>query len=154
MQGERTDLPNTKNERFWDNVDIKDKDDCWNWIHSPNRKGYPSCSSGNTHRIAYILSNGPIPKYDSRGRKLIIRHICNNKRCCNPRHLRIGTASENARDRFRLPGAKKLTNDQVIEIRRLKKLGYSLNRLATQYNTSPGTIKNAVIGLRTYGEIV
>lgn len=45
------------------------------------------------HRLAWELANGPIPE----GMKVL--HTCDNRRCCNPEHLKLGTAKDNARDR-------------------------------------------------------
>jgi hypothetical protein len=45
------------------------------------------------HRLAWELASGvPIPK-----EKHVI-HSCGEMRCCNPRHLRLGTPKDNARD--------------------------------------------------------
>lgn len=44
------------------------------------------------HRLSYILEKGPIPKGFS------VLHICDNKKCFNPKHLYSGTAKENRQD--------------------------------------------------------
>ncbi|WP_427902273.1 HNH endonuclease [Methylobacterium fujisawaense] len=44
------------------------------------------------HRVAYELAHGPLPA------GLMVRHKCDNPRCCNPSHLEPGTAAENSRD--------------------------------------------------------
>jgi hypothetical protein len=59
-------------------------------------KGYGAVSVNGVktraHRLAYELSNGPIP-----AGKMIL-HSCDNRRCVNPAHLRPGTAQENWED--------------------------------------------------------
>jgi hypothetical protein len=46
----------------------------------------------HAHRIAYAIANGKCPA----GR--VIMHLCDNKLCVNPAHLRAGSQKENVRD--------------------------------------------------------
>ena len=46
---------------------------------------------------------------------IFIRHLCNNKRCCNPSHLLEGTYSENSLDARECHS--KLTKADILEIR-------------------------------------
>lgn len=45
-----------------------------------------------THRVAWEVTNGPIPKGIS------VCHRCDNPPCCNPQHLFLGTQSDNNLD--------------------------------------------------------
>jgi len=71
------------------------------------------------HRVAWILSRGPIPG------GMLVCHHCDNPPCCNPDHLFIGTHADNIRDRTQKNRSyqgervwtNKLTEAQVIEIR-------------------------------------
>jgi len=83
---------------------------CWNWAGSLSR-GYGQLSSRRghapykAHRLSYELFVGAI------GDGLVVRHDCDNPRCCNPMHLRLGTQKDNARDastRHRLNPVSKL----------------------------------------------
>lgn len=55
---------------------------------------------------------GPIPE------GMLVLHSCDNPRCVNPVHLRVGTVSDNASDREqRGLGSRKLSTEQVQMIR-------------------------------------
>ena len=88
-------------ERFWEKVDIRTEDDCWNWKNSKYPTGYGHFSSGKprrgrySHRVAWELTYGPIPE------DKCICHHCDNPSCCNPKHLFLGTTADNMHDRDR-----------------------------------------------------
>ncbi len=80
-------------ERFWAKVDVRSEDECWPWLGCFSSTGYGS--SGKTdrsHRLAYMIANGPIPS------GMVVRHSCDFKPCCNPNHLILGTHGDNSRD--------------------------------------------------------
>jgi len=78
--------------KFWANVEKTST--CWNWTGATRYDGYGRVYVGSAkhyvHRIAWELTNGPIPdgKY--------LDHKCHNTSCVNPQHLRPVTAKENA----------------------------------------------------------
>lgn len=69
---------------------------CWEWQGDLNQ-GYGQATlergiSGGVHRIVYAWIFGPIPN----GHKWHVDHIvCNNRKCCNPVHLKLVTARAN-----------------------------------------------------------
>lgn len=98
---------------FWERVE-KSASGCWEWTGKVNWKGYGVLEHEGrywrAHRLAYTLAKGEIPLG-----KMIL-HSCDNRRCCNPDHLRPGTNLENVADaiaRNRRPG---LNNARCITI--------------------------------------
>lgn len=81
-------------ERFWPKVEKTET--CWNWTASKMTSGYGQIGSGGkggrplcAHRVAYELEVGPIPD------GMQIDHICHNRLCVNPAHLRAVTNKQN-----------------------------------------------------------
>ena len=127
-------------DRFWSKVEKKQG--CWEWIGPIASHGYGRFTRGRkwedtSHRIAFALSHGPIPE------GLVVRHRCDNKRCCNPAHLELGPQGENVRDMFRRGQIKtQLSMEQVREIRaRLADGRRGIGKeLAAEFGTSPDII--------------
>ena len=145
-----TDYTTKDVERFWNRVQV-DEDDfaCWNWDTGLTKAGYGqvmlSGKSRLAHRVAYQLAFGA---FDN---NLHVLHHCDNRRCCNPNHLFLGTNLDNIKDRVEKNrtvapkgencGAHKLTYAEVAEIRQLYALGNTTHReLAQQYNVVHSTI--------------
>lgn len=89
--------------RFWERVDTSaGPEGCWPWTGSTQGKGHGQVYRGpcrksaphKAHRVAWELTHGPIPA------GLFVCHHCDNPPCCNPAHLYVGTAADNARDMF------------------------------------------------------
>ncbi|MBI5315856.1 MAG: HNH endonuclease [Nitrospirae bacterium] len=85
-------------DRFWSKVAKGPPEDCWLWMGARLLTGYGVFSLGGSdgaHRVAWMLTHGPIPP----GRHIC--HHCDNPPCCNPAHLFCGTHLDNMRDRDR-----------------------------------------------------
>lgn len=90
--------PPSIEDRFWSKVDKSGE--CWDWIAGRNHFGYGTFSYRNgtqrtvkAHRFAWEVTHGPIPQ----GK--LIDHICHNKGCVNPEHLRLASYKQNAENR-------------------------------------------------------
>lgn len=85
-------------DRFCKNINKLGDDSCWNWTASTGSHGYGTLSVNGspktTHRIAWELANGPIPN------GMHVLHRCDNRLCCNPTHLFLGTNLDNIHDRM------------------------------------------------------
>ena len=83
---------------FWARVDKRGDDECWEWIggsvHPQHGYAYVGYEGRRyrSHRLAYELTMGQVPSH------LSVLHRCDNKLCCNPKHLYVGTHEDNMRD--------------------------------------------------------
>jgi len=82
--------------RLADGLESADEGKCWifNTPHGERAYGVLNVygKSVSSHRLAYQLAKGPIPK----GKYIL--HSCDTPACINPAHLRAGTAKENMQD--------------------------------------------------------
>lgn len=139
-------------EKFWSYVNIKGSDDCWEWNRGRTGNGYGLFTKPNgqgrvlSHRMAYELSKGKIPKG-----KLVCHH-CDNPPCCNGNHLFLGTKSDNMMDAIKkrimplgsqLPQSK--LNEKNVKIaREMYKKGHSINELAKKFRVNGRTMRDAL----------
>lgn len=83
------------NKRYLELLDLAANatpDACAVWPGAVNTKGYPHLTvrykQVQGHRVVAMLYHGE---------GAVAMHSCNNKRCVNPHHLRMGTQRENIR---------------------------------------------------------
>ncbi len=153
-------------QRFWRKVRVGAPSECWEWQgfrHAKSGYGrwHPSkrgpCVS--THREAWRLTYGEIPE------GLCVLHRCDNRPCCNPSHLWLGTKAENNAD-MRVKGRArngaqsgrmrptvgecsphaKLTDAAVREIRALQARGFGYRRLSRQFGVGHSVMKRVLNG--------
>ncbi len=123
---------------------VEKTDTCWLWKSTKDKNGYGRFyidkQTYYAHRMSYLIFNGNIPE----GK--VIRHICDNPTCVNPKHLLVGTQEDNLNDavkRDRRVHLQKLTLNTATIIKTTLKHspedGIS-KKLAKLYNVSPAII--------------
>lgn len=89
-------------------------DACWEWQGPLNYKGYGRAHLGRgkqefVHRRMFELAHGYLPP--------VVMHVCDNRRCVHPSHLKAGDNYTNVQDRqAKERQFKKLTDAEVAEI--------------------------------------
>lgn len=135
--------------RFWAKVAIAAPDECWRWTASTGNSNYGhfwiekdgrrQCI--NSHRLAWVLTYGEIEN------GYYVLHRCNNKRCCNPRHLFIGTPAENTADAMRdgLSGVK-LRADDIRAILAERHAGRLRVEIAARHGVRETYVSEILVG--------
>lgn len=113
---------------------------CWEFARGRNHDGYGIVANGRggnttTHRAVYEHLHGPVPAGH------VVRHTCDNRACVNPAHLILGRQLDNVHDainRGRFARGEnvptyKLTDADVLEVRRLYKDGIRGNALGSRF---------------------
>jgi hypothetical protein len=99
--------------KFWSQVDKTET--CWNWTGCVINNGYGKIGYAGkqilVHRYSYEMSGDIIPE------GMFVDHICSNRVCVRPDHLRIVTRKENSEH---LTGAYKNSVSGVRGVTRQK----------------------------------
>jgi hypothetical protein len=150
--------------RFWQKVAIGAENECWPWTAGSRGNGYGAFRIGrkvvDAHVVAHELAHGakPLPG-------MWVTHRCDNRSCCNPSHLVLGTPRDNFNDmversfaglRDGIPphvhgemhGAAKLTWEDVQEIRSLAARGRTHSDLSASFGVHRSQIRRIVLGER------
>ena len=118
----------------------------WDWIGAIKSNGYGHfIVHGHTilaHRYAYVAAHQEaIPE------GILVCHHCDNRRCCNPNHLFLGSNKENLQDMVvkgrknqvsgEACGGSKLSLVDVESIRNLHLSGLTTREIAKIYHIAP-----------------
>jgi len=92
-----------------------DSQECWPWLGGCTGDSYGTLWFENkqysAHKLSYQIFNGEIKQ------ELIVRHTCDNPSCVNPKHLLLGSQSDNILDalkRDRLPNHS--LNEECVKV--------------------------------------
>lgn len=140
---------------------------CWVWTGAKHTTGYGVIRTGKkivkSHRAAWVAYGNEIQEGQC------VLHRCDNRMCCNPSHLFLGSRSENTEDRHRKGRSKgpvgeknarhlhpektargerqgnaALTDRKVREILAAYKAGESQRKIADRYGVAKSTIGRVV----------
>lgn len=151
-------LPQFRDEdiaRFWAKVERRGLDDCWLWQASVINIGYGAFRIAHrtvrANRIAYFLATGSDPL------AALVCHSCDTPRCCNPRHLFLGSTGDNQRDKCAkgrnvFPPPRNgpannnywLTPEIVAKIRTLSASGQSYRKIAIAVGCHKDTVQRVI----------
>ena len=134
---------------------------CWWWQGTVKVEGYGSLDWNRpglprlqgAHRVTFAIFHGEPGD-------LFVCHTCDNRACCNPDHLFLGTPADNAADckakgrhsHGVVVGNSKLTEVEVLEIRRLVAGGMLQKDVAPHFNVSKETV-NHIVNRRKWAHI-
>jgi hypothetical protein len=123
---------------------------CWLWTGGVSSTGYGLIRIGakryKVHRLMYQVA-----QYDDPG-KLLVRHTCDNRLCCNPQHLILGTHTDNINDMVtrgrhkcgRIKGGVKVSIQDKEMIKFHRQSGLSITALAARYGISRSYVDDII----------
>lgn len=90
---DKDELDNIK-KRLLKKISLDEQSDCWNYTGAIHRGGYghigyKSARHMLAHRVSYNVFVGIIPD------KMVLDHLCRNRKCVNPKHLEPVTQRQN-----------------------------------------------------------
>lgn len=124
---------------------------CWIWKGTKTNKGYGKTTKSKlVHRLSWEAFKGKIPLL------MNVLHHCDEPACCNPEHLFLGSQKENVQDMCQKGrkvscvgsknGMSKLSEFDVIEIRKLSSIGITNRSISEKYGLCESEISQILYG--------
>lgn len=139
-------------EKLANNLAKINDNGCINWTGRKTKWGYGTITisgkSRSAHRIAWEQAHGDIPN------GLWVLHKCDNRLCCNPLHLFLGTVQDNVDDccdkqrqtRGTMHGNHRLSDESVTLIRNKYATGkFTQVELAQEFGVLQTTISRVIL---------
>ncbi len=109
---------------------------CWIFQGHVTYAGYGHIRKGNrktvkAHRWAYEHF------YERLDDKELVRHLCDNRLCCNPLHLQKGTHKENMQD---MVSRERAVKYPLSQMKTLYKQGFNKLQIAKIMGCKPETV--------------
>jgi hypothetical protein len=125
---------------------------CWISTKVPSQNGYPYTRIQNRQttiaRVIFAHLNHPIEKGQ------VLRHTCDQKKCINPKHMLLGSVSDNVRDAVKrglnpkeeTHGMAKLRFSDIQAIRTLSANGFAGSYIAKLFGISKSSVSKILQG--------
>lgn len=123
----------------------KEVEGCLVWTRCFSTDGYPRMSIKNNanvkvHRLVYQLY------YNEDITNKLVRHVCDNPKCINPKHLISGTATDNMLDRQERGLTHNfLPEKEVAEIVALRDKGLTYQAISNELGINRRRVEYALI---------
>ncbi len=129
-------MSGTLEKRFRRKLSEKRPNGCIEWLGWKNNSGYGMVRAGSAncghllaHRASYQIHFGPIPA------GMVVMHVCDNKVCVNPEHLKLGSQQDNVDDMVAKDRQKRSALNHE-EVRKMRSLGLTQREIALHFCVS------------------
>lgn len=135
-------------EKVMARVVVDDQSGCWVWQGGCGFNGYARLRRGANgkpvycHRVMFEHHHGPVPEGH------VVMHTCDNRRCVNPAHLRLGTQKDNVLDMYKKgrSGRSTLSEKEVRAIHSMSENGIPADAIANEFRIASCTVYEIVSG--------
>lgn len=141
-------------DRFWRKV--RKTAECWLWSGTKTRKGYGKVRHGGAGTPMVLATRVSWAIHHSDPGQSLVLHACDNPSCVNPKHLFLGSYSDNNKDmkqkdrhtKGERSGTAKLSEVKAIALKNDRKHGLTMSALSQKYGVSAMQAHRIVTGKR------